>query len=187
MAYIHSVSATAREDLKMKTGWMVIALLLIASALAWQHQREKAVADAKAKEQLAASLQLAPQILPHPDKELEIFDTEMVLTNAIPTRADQRPVYKVSGRIRNHMMYPVDEVWLKIDLYDAISGTNADSALVKLENLGLEGNDSVVSFSRTIQILPPKTTWGWRYDIVQAKTDPEFADTNFDFGIESSK
>jgi hypothetical protein len=167
--------------------WGVIGLLLVASALVWQHDRDKAALTAQAQTDDFAALALAPRLLPHPYKELDVFDAGMSLTRDIPTRTDQRPVYMVSGRIQNHTMYQVDEVWIKIVLFDAVTQRDVDSAVVKLEDLNLAGDDTVVSFSRTIQLLPPATKWGWRYEVIQAKSDPEPPDTDFDLGIQPSK
>ena len=166
--------------------WGVIGLLLLACALVWQHDRDKAAAAAKAQTDDFAALALAPRVLPHPNEELDVFDVVMRPTTDISRRPDQRPIYMVMGRIKNHTMYQVDEVWINLQIYDAAAGGVVDSAVVKLEDLGLPENDGVISFSRTVQVLPPPK-WGFNYDIVQAKSDPEFSDTNFDIGIQSSK
>jgi hypothetical protein len=142
-------------------------------------------AEEKQKDDFAA-LALAPRALPHPNEELDIFDVAMRPTTVISRRADQRPIYLVTGRIKNRTLYQVDEVWIDLNIYDTATGGMVDSAVVKLEDLGLSGNDGVISFSRTVQVLPPPK-WGFNYDILQAKSEPVFSDTNFDIGIQSSK
>gem|GEM_PF-6612988 len=117
-----------------------------------------------------------PQALGHPNSQLSLFEASMVRSTSRMLSGDLRPIWVVSGRIENHTQYFVEEVWVEVTLYNTQTGKQADSSVIKLEHLRLPPNDSVVAFSRSIQILPPSTGWGWRYEIISAMTEPESGD-----------
>ena len=117
-----------------------------------------------------------PQALAHPNTQLILFDAAMVRSRSRMLEGDLRPIWVVSGRLENHTQYFIDEVWVEVTLYNTQTGEQADSSVIKMDHLRLPPNNSVVAFSRSIQILPPSVGWGWHYEIIQALTEPESGD-----------
>ena len=117
-----------------------------------------------------------PQALAHPNTQLILFDAAMVRSRSRMLEGDLRPIWVVSGRLENHTQYYIDEVWVEVTLYNTQTGKQADSSVIKMDHLRLPPNNSVVAFSRSIQILPPSAGWGWHYEIIHALTEPESGD-----------
>jgi hypothetical protein len=112
-----------------------------------------------------------PQALFHSDTQIRLFDTNVVRSKDEMHKDDLRPVWIVSGRLENHTQYFIDEVWIAVTFYNTRTGKDADSSVIKMEHLRLPPNNAVVAFSRSTQMLPPSTDWGWRCEIIQALTE----------------
>jgi hypothetical protein len=113
-----------------------------------------------------------PYALKHADKQLDIFDAAMIREAAISRDADQRPTWVVSGRIRNHTTWFVDTVWIEVQVWNQNQGAQLDSTVIKMENLRIPPNDGVVSFSRSVRIMPPASGWTWTYSVINSLTEP---------------
>jgi hypothetical protein len=112
----------------------------------------------------------------HVDKQIDIFDAGMERETVIPTSADQRPTWIVSGRIKNHTRWFVESVWIEVHILDKQTGGELDSTVIKMDHLRVPPNDGVVAFSQAVRIMPPAQPWTWTYDVISAATEPLYGD-----------
>ena len=96
---------------------------------------------------------------------LELFDGEMRKSTAFRLSGDLRPIWIVSGRIRNNSSSEVGSVTIRISINATSTQDQFDGATLAIDTDIPPG--SVGSFSREIQIMPPAVPWGWSYDIVK--------------------
>lgn len=97
---------------------------------------------------------------------IEIFDGEMRKSSAFRLSGDLRPIWIVSGRIRNNSSSELGHVTVRINVTGKATSDQFDGATLKIDTDIPPG--SVGSFTRDIQIMPPTVPWAWSYDIVKA-------------------
>ncbi|MBW4040370.1 MAG: hypothetical protein HIU91_16235 [Acidobacteria bacterium] len=120
--------------------------------------------------------EMHPLALLQVDKQIDVFDAGMEKENVIPTSADQRPTWVVSGRIKNHTRWFVESVWVEVHILDKQTGSELDSTIIKMDHLRVPPNDGVVAFSQAVRILPPARPWTWTYNVISAATEPLHGD-----------
>jgi hypothetical protein len=107
---------------------------------------------------------------PIPVDQVELFDTVMQHSDERMLTGDLRPVWIVSGRIRNNSMEYLGELHLRIH----ITPRGSTDEVLDEANLVIETDispGSAESVSRKIQILPPQKAWEWTYEVVDARTE----------------
>jgi hypothetical protein len=85
---------------------------------------------------------------------------------AIQLSGDLRPIWIVSGRIRNNSPAEISSVTIEINIVPRTDPLPVDSATLVIET-DLPP-DAVGSFSREIHILPPKGGWDFTYSVTKA-------------------
>lgn len=161
---------------------ITLVFLAVVGGLAWAH---------RAKPGTKPEPEIVPraQLLEHVDKQLSAFDMEMRRDSSIAISGDLRPTWEVSGRLKNHTYYFVDDVWIEIHLRDKATGNELDSTVIKLDSLRLPQGDGVVAFARSVKLLTPDRPWNWDYEIIYARTEPAYEDILQDVvpDVQSSK
>jgi hypothetical protein len=102
--------------------------------------------------------------------EVEILDAAMSRSSdrivSSPTH-DLRPLYPVTGRIRNNSTFTARSLRVRISVLDTtmkeVDGTELD-----IKTPIPPG--SVRAFDQQIQIMPPGGKWTWNYDVVSVET-----------------
>ncbi len=112
-----------------------------------------------------------PALAPSKIKTFMIYPFDLVMrrSNAFRIDGDLRPIWIVSGRIRNNSDVEVKSVSIRIQI---TSKTKDEDKVVDATTLTIDTDippDSVSSFSRTVQLMPPNTEWNWNYDVINAK------------------
>jgi len=97
---------------------------------------------------------------------IDPFDMTMKRSTAFRMDGDLRPIWIVSGRIRNRSDVEVKSVSIHIEIDLKGTYTSVDSTVLTLET-EIQPH-SVGSFSRSIQLMPPNDAWEWKYDVVKA-------------------
>jgi hypothetical protein len=95
------------------------------------------------------------------------FDMTMRRSSAFRIDGDLRPIWNVSGRIRNNSDVEVKSVSIRIQVTEKATDRVVDAATLVID-ISIPP-DSVGSFSRTVQLMPPETQWNWNYDVINAK------------------
>ncbi len=111
----------------------------------------------------------APSSLTDPSTQLDLFDLVMVKSPEIPLNGDLRPIWTVSGRIRNLTTFSIKGVQIQVHILYKSNSLEADSARFEV-NTPIPPLETI-AFKQDIQVQPPKEKWGWTYDVVGAKTD----------------
>jgi hypothetical protein len=97
-----------------------------------------------------------------PQEQIELFDGSMVRSNERILTGDLRPLWIVSGRIRNHSGEDIAHLRLQIQIFERQNEGNG--TLRDVANLDFETDipaGVVGSFSRQVQLLPPQKAWDW--------------------------
>ncbi len=102
------------------------------------------------------------------------FDMTMRRSDAFRIDGDLRPIWIVSGRIRNNSEVEVKSISIRIEVtHKAIDKLgNSTNGVVDATTLIINMDipaDSVGSFSRTVQLMPPAGSWDWNYDVIKAE------------------
>jgi hypothetical protein len=94
------------------------------------------------------------------------FDMTMKRSTAFRMDGDLRPIWIVSGRIRNLSDVEVKSVSIRIEIDLKGEPTSVDSTILTVDT-EIQPH-SVGSFSRSIQLMPPDKAWEWDYNVVKA-------------------
>ena len=97
---------------------------------------------------------------------ISLSDGNMDRSTAFRIDGDLRPLWIVSGRIRNNSATELRSVILKISIISKASSIELDTAQLTVD--ADFPPDSAVSFKRTVQLLPPSSGWGWTWSVVKA-------------------
>ena len=97
---------------------------------------------------------------------IDVVEGKLQRSSAFRIDGDLRPVWIVTGRVRNLSDVEIKSFSLKIDILSKPSSDLVDEAILVVDTDILPG--AVGSFSREIQILPPKTPWEWTCDPIKA-------------------
>ncbi len=97
---------------------------------------------------------------------IELVEGNMRRSTAFRIDGDLRPVWTVSGRIRNHSSSELKSVSLKIQIQAKSTADVVDENVLVVDTEIPPG--SISSFSRDIQIMPPDIPWAWNYHAVKA-------------------
>jgi hypothetical protein len=106
-----------------------------------------------------------------PQEQIELFDGSMARSNERILTGDLRPLWIVSGRIRNYSGEDLAHLRLQVHIFERRNegnGTLRDEANLDLETDIPAGG--VGSFSRQVQLLPPPKAWDWDWVVVEART-----------------
>jgi len=95
------------------------------------------------------------------------FDMTMRRSSAFRIDGDLRPIWNISGRIRNNSDVEVKSISIRIQVTEKATEKVVDAAMLVIDTD--IPPDSVSSFSRTVQLMPPDTQWNWNYDVVKAE------------------
>jgi hypothetical protein len=95
---------------------------------------------------------------------IELVDGKMERSKAFRIDGDLRPIWTVSGRIKNWSPWDIKSVTIRIDISSRGSSQVVDQATLQID--ADIPSESIGSFSREIQILPPNTAWQWSYEVV---------------------
>lgn len=127
----------------------------------------------------AADTVSAPRMLTNVSKQITVTNLRLQKSLTQPLTGDVRPMWIVSGSLQNHTTGFVSSVWLEFHVRDKQTGQETDSTVLKLNDLRLPPNEGVQAFSRTVQLLPPKTSWSWDYEVIHGEGD--VASAKFDW------
>jgi hypothetical protein len=97
---------------------------------------------------------------------IEPFDLKLQRSKAFRMDGDLRPIWIVSGRIRNRSDVEIKSISLSFDI-----STKSAYALVDTANITIDTDiepHSVASFSREVQVLPPDSEWTWYWHVTKA-------------------
>lgn len=111
--------------------------------------------------------QLTTAIEPY---RIDLFDMVMARSRAYKVSGDLRPIWIVSGRLRNNTALAIGHVRLHISLIDKRTNSEVDGS-----DLDLVTNIrpwSVGSFSQEVQVLPPNKPWYWKSEAVHVESLP---------------
>jgi hypothetical protein len=97
---------------------------------------------------------------------VELFDGVMQRSTAIQLSGDLRPIWIVSGRIRNNSFSELASVSIQINITSRSTSETVDGAVLVVDTDIPSG--SVGSFSREVHILPPNGGFDWTYEITKA-------------------
>lgn len=95
-----------------------------------------------------------------------LFDGNMERSSAFRLEGDLRPLWIVSGRIRNDSATELKSVTVKISIISSASSNELDTAQLTVDSDIPPG--SVVSFKRGVQLLPPSSGWRWSWTVTEA-------------------
>jgi len=165
-------------DISNKTSLKVFgAFVIVLVVFVWfQYENQTRAPDPNPVSKVAAPPAPAPAA-PPAIKPFMIypFDMTMRRSSAFRIDGDLRPIWNVSGRIRNNSDVDVKSVSIRIEVTQkAIDKLgNATNSVVDSATLVIDMDipaDSVGSFSRTIQLMPPPDAkWTWNYDVIKAE------------------
>jgi len=100
-------------------------------------------------------------------KQIEVFDASMRRSDTRMMTGDLRPIWVVSGRIKNNSPQQLAEVLLRITVVKRGTVEPVDEADLRLDTdiapLG------VSSFSRNVQLLPPQQAWEWDLEVIKGR------------------
>jgi hypothetical protein len=106
-----------------------------------------------------------------PPEKIELFDGVMRRSNDRVVTGDlMRPLWIVSGRIRNYSGEDLAHLQLQIHIFQRRNegnGTLRDEASLDFETDIPAG--TVGAFSRQVQLLPPQNAWDWDWVVIEAR------------------
>jgi hypothetical protein len=90
---------------------------------------------------------------------IDVTEAKIRRSTAFRLDGDLRPVWTVTGRLRNLSSIEIKSVSLKIGIFKKSDSEVVDEAILVIDMDLLPSG--IGSFSRDIQILPPESPWGW--------------------------
>jgi len=156
-----------------KTIWLWILIGCVAAVLLsrWSDSRKPIQpAEGVSSGATTARPTPAPSLLSDPSNQLELFDLTMVKSSAYRLSGDLRPIYIVSGRIKNATGFTVKDVQIQVHIIRKAGGLEVDSSRLTVGTPipALE----TISFRQEIQIQPSQSAWEWTYEPIEAKIVP---------------
>jgi hypothetical protein len=113
-------------------------------------------------------IKVLPPVTINPDL-IDVFDGRVQRSKAFRIDGDLRPIWIVTGRIRNHSDKEIKSVTLRIDITPKSTAQVVDETTLTIDIDILPY--AVGSFSRDIQMMPPNTDWDWTYGVINV--DPK--------------